>query len=114
MQGLFREETQEVEQIPPASPAGKWSTLVLGFIGSAVIFFVGLKELAPIFVSSWGVGWIINAWVRVAVAIVVAIPAAALLSRIEGTIWGTYYVIVGYLLSLGLIVWIVLRLLHYL
>ena len=109
MRRLFREETQEVEQTPPASPAGKWSTLVLGFIGSAVIFWVGLKELAPIFVSSWGVGWIINAWVRV----VVAIPAAALLSRIEGTIWGTYYVIVGYLLSLGLIVWIVLRLLHY-
>ena len=92
--------------------ATQWSTIALGFIGSAVIFWVVLKVLAPVVTSS-RVNWIGNSWVRIGVAIGLAIPSASLLSRIEGTIWGQYYVIIGYLLSLALVIWIILHWLHY-
>jgi len=113
MQPLFGNDAEESQPARPTTPAAKWSTRVLGFIGSSVIFWVALKALTPIIVNSWGVTWIGNQWARIGVAIVLAVPVAALLSRIEGTIWGKYYVIIGYLLSLVLIVWIVLHLLHY-
>ena len=51
---------------------------------------------------------------KVGITLAVAVLMAVWLPRSEGTIWGKYYVIIGYLLSLGLIAWIVLRLLHYL
>ncbi len=87
MQPLFGNEAEESQLTRRTTPAAKWSTRVLGFIGSAVILWVVLKPLTPIIVNSWGVTWIGNQWARIAVAIVLAVPVAALLSRIEGTIW---------------------------
>jgi hypothetical protein len=114
MQGLFKNEGEALPESTRASAAVSWPTRVLGFIGSAIIFWIGLRFLAPVLVSAWGVIWIDRPWVKIGIACVAAPAMAALLSRIEGTIWGKYYVIIGYLLSLGLIVWLVLRLLHYL
>ena len=112
MQPLFGSQ-KESQQARPTTYSTKWSTRVLGFIGSAVIFWVVLKALTPVLVNSWGIVWIGDTWARIGIAIGLAVPFAALLSGIEGTIWGKYYVIIGYLLSLALIVWIVLHLLHY-
>ncbi|SRR6266496_4943431 len=112
MRTLF--EQKEAENNREKFAPTFWSTRVLGFIGSAVICWIVLGVLAPFIAGTWGVVWITNVSVRVAITAVVAVGTAALLTRIEGTIWGKYYVIVGYLLSIGLIVWIVLRLLHYL
>lgn len=113
MQPLFRNEQREGPETQ-AKAASSWATRVLGFIGSAIICWIVLRILAPIIVSAWGFVWFDYTWVKVAITGVVALVMAFLLPRIEGTIWGKYYVIIGYLLSLGLIVWIVLRLLHYL
>ena len=112
MQSLFRSETKEGQDNLDAKSA--WSTRVLGFVGSVVIFWIVLKELAPLLIRAWGIAWIGRSWVRVVLAALVAVPFSAWLARIEGSIWGKYYVIIGYLLCLALIVWIALRLLHYL
>jgi len=113
MQPLFGNEQKQTGRKDQQSAPASWSTMVLGFIGSAIICWIVLGVLAPIITGTWGVVWIAKLWPRVAITAVVAVGTAALLTRIEGTIWGKYYVIVGYLLSLGMIIWIVLRLLHY-
>ncbi len=112
MQPLFGNQLKDQEK-SQESPALSWSTRVLGFVGGAIICWIVLRVLAPIIVEAWGFTWITNVWVKVGITGVVALAAALLLPRIEGTIWGTYYVIIGYLLSLALVIWIVLRLLHY-
>ncbi len=113
MQPLFREDGRNSgsNQQPPS--AASWPTRVLGFVGSAIICWIVLKVLAPLLAASWGIDWLTKLWVKIGITAVFALLMSALLSRLEGTIWGTYYVIIGYLLSLALIVWIVLRLLHY-
>ncbi len=110
MQNLFENGQQNAK---PARDSSTWSTGVLVFIGSAIICWIVLRVLVLIIVASWGFVWITKAWVKVGITLAVALLMALWLPRIEGTIWGKYYVIIGYLLSLGLIVWIVLRLLHY-
>jgi CBS domain containing-hemolysin-like protein len=113
MQKLFDQETSEATQPKSAeSSAASWST-TLGFVGSAIIFWIVLRAVAPVIAAWLGMEWISKLWVRAATASIAALLMAALLSRIEGTIWGKYYVIAGYLLSLALVVWIVLHLLHY-
>jgi len=115
MQKLFDPETGEATQPKSReSAAPSWSTKILGFVGSAIIFWIVLRAVAPLIAASSGMEWISKLWVRAAIVSAAALLMAAWLSRIEGTIWGKYYVIAGYLLSLALVVWIVLRLLHYL
>ena len=63
--------------------------------------------------DTWGMVWITNTWVKVGITGVFSALAAVILTRIEGTIWGRYYVIIAYLFSIALVVWIVLRLLNY-
>jgi hypothetical protein len=113
MQALFENEPSESEKSQPASVIASWSTRVLGFAGSVIICWIVLKSLAPVVADVWGAAWINGAWAQIGIAGVLALAMAILLSRIEGTIWGRYYVIIGYLLSLALIVWMVLWLLHY-
>ncbi len=48
---------------------------------------------------------------KVAVAGVLSLIFGTILARIEGTVWGTYFVIIGYLVSVGLVVAMVWRLL---
>ncbi len=86
---------------------------MLGFIGSGIICWIVLKISAPYIADVWGINWLTRSWVKFGVTGIVALAMSVLLSRIEGTIWGKYYVIIGYLLSLALIVWIVLHLLRY-
>jgi hypothetical protein len=112
MQNLFGSEPKG-NQAGEKSVRTSWGTTVLGFVGSAVICWIVLGLVSPFLAGAWGWVWITNTWIRVGVTAVVALVAAFILTRIEGTIWGMYYVIIGYLLSLGLIVWIVLRLLRY-
>ena len=112
MQPLFGSDQKEDERSQETS-AASWSTKVLGFVGSAIICWIVLRVVAPFIVTAWGFTWITNTWVKVGITGVVALGTAAVLPRIEGTIWGMYYVIIGYLLSLALVLWIVLRLLHY-
>jgi len=112
MQPLFGSDQREVEQSRETS-AASWSTKVLGFIGSAIICWIVLRVLAPFIVTAWGFTWITNTWVKIGITGIVALATATLLPRIEGTIWGMYYVIIGYFLSLALVIWIVLRLLYY-
>ena len=114
LQGLFENEPKELRESSAASSGSSRSTKVLGFVGSAIICWIVLKFLVPVLVSAWGIVWIDRSWAKIGITAVVAIAMAAFLSRIEGTIWGKYYVIVGYLLSLALVTWIVLHLLHYL
>ncbi len=115
MQKLFGGDQPSESAAPKQeSSNSRRVTMVLGFLGSAIICWVSLRLLAPVIASSWGIMWITPPWTRVAIALVIAAPIAGVLSRIEGTIWGKYYVIVGYLSSLALIVCIALRLLHYL
>jgi hypothetical protein len=113
MQNLFGEQSRKSDEDLKESQGALWATRVLGFMGSAVICWIVLKVIAPEVASSWQLPWINNLWVKVGVVGLVSLAIAGILSRIEGTIWGRYYVIIGYLLSLGLIVWIVLHLLHY-
>jgi CBS domain containing-hemolysin-like protein len=114
MQKLFDPETSEATRHKSTeSSAPSWSTTILGFVGSAIIFWIVLRAVAPVIAAWLGMEWISKLWVRAATASIAALLMAALLSRIEGTIWGKYYVIAGYLLSLALVVWIVLHLLHY-
>jgi hypothetical protein len=112
MQGLFREEPSEAGKIPDRSPGGLWVTSVLGFVGSAIVCWIALTLLAPLIAEAYKIGWVGNLWARIGISIVVALAMAAVLSRIEGTIWGKYYVIIGYIFSFALIVWIVLRWFH--
>src|SRR5260370_41493261 len=104
---------KELPESSPAHTASSRSTKVLGFVGSAIICWIALKFLAPMLVSAWGIVWIGSSWAKIGITGIAALAMSALLSRIEGTIWGKYYVILGYLLSLVLVVWMVLRLLHY-
>jgi CBS domain containing-hemolysin-like protein len=113
MQKLLREESKEPDEGLRESPRALLATRVLGFLGSAVICWIALRMMAPVMASLWGIAWINNLWVKIGIVSVASLAIAAVLSRIEGTIWGRYYVIVGYLLSLGLIVWLVLHLLNY-
>ena len=113
MQHLFGERSKEADEGLKESQGALWATKVLGFLGSAVICWIVVTVVAPVVASSWGLLRINNLWVRVGIVGLVSLAIAAVLSRIEGTIWGKYYVIIGYLLSLGLVVWIVLHLLHY-
>jgi|SRR5215470_15500358 len=94
-------------------PGSVWLGKILGFLGSAVILWIALRALAPLMANSWGISWIQNPWIRAAIVVPLSVLVTIVLSKIEGTIWAKYYVIIGYLLSFGLIVWIVLRLLHY-
>jgi hypothetical protein len=111
MRKLLETEEESVER--RQSPGAMWLGNVLGFLGCAVIFWIGLRALAPAMATAWGISWIANTWIRVAIVLIAALAFSALLSRIEGTIWARYYVIIGYLLSLFLIIWIILRLLNY-
>jgi hypothetical protein len=111
MQRLFADDQRKPD--PEAPPASSRSTRVLAFIGSAVICWIVIKCACLVAASAWDVGWIADVRVRGGLTALVALAMTVVLSRIEGTIWGRYYVIVGYLFSLGLVIWIVLRLLHY-
>jgi hypothetical protein len=111
MRGLFGDEGPELDHEESAS--AKWSTIVLGFIGGAVICWILLRALAPWLVETWHLDWINKIWARIGITTAFALALAVVLWKIEGTIWGRYYVIIGYLLSFALIVWIVLRLLRY-
>jgi hypothetical protein len=71
-----------------------------------------LRAVGPWIAEVWGINWINNNWAKIGITGAVALIMAVVLTKIEGTIWGRYYVIIGYLLSLGLVVWIVLRLLR--
>jgi len=113
MQKLL-ENDEGITERPDHSVASWWLGRILGFLGSAVIFWIALRTLAPIMVTAWAISWIDNAWVRAGISLVAAVMFGTWLSRIEGTIWGKYFVIIGYLLSLLLIIWIALHLLHYL
>lgn len=86
---------------------------IFGFIGSAVILWIGLRALAPVLAAAWGISWIVDTRIRVGIVLVASAICAVVLSRIEGTIWARYYVIIGYLLCLIMVVWIVLRLLNF-
>ena len=116
MQGLFdqksEEELGENETNAERSRGALWLTATLGFAGGATICWIVLKLLTPFITTNDRFIWLERIWARVAICVVVAAALAALLTRIEGTIWGKYYVIVGYLLSAALIVWIALRLFH--
>ncbi len=114
MQKLFDQKTSEATQHKSTeSSAASWSTTILGFVGSAIIFWIVLRAVTPVIAAWLGMEWISKLWVRAATASIAALLMAVWLSRIEGTIWAKYYVIGGYLLSLALVVWIVLHLLHY-
>ena len=108
MQGLFRYDGEAQK-----TPARSWSTLTLGFIGGAIISWIALGAMAPLLASAWNIDWLNKFWTKVGITGILAASLAVLLSRIEGTIWGRYYVIIGYLFSLGLVIWIILRLLQY-
>jgi hypothetical protein len=116
MQGLFdqksEEELGEIKTNAERSGGALWLTATLGFAGSATICWIVLKLLTPFIATNIRFIWLERTWAKAAICVVVAAPFAVLLTRIEGTIWGKYYVIVGYLLCAGLIVWIALRLLH--
>lgn len=114
MQRLLSEPSKKTDEALRESRRALWATRVLGFLGSAVIVWIVLRGLAPVIVSEWGISWLNNLWVRVGIVAIASLGIATVLSKIEGTIWGRYYVIIGYLLCLGLIIWIVLHLLHYL
>jgi len=113
MQKLFKDESEDQGESPREYSGGLWATRVLGFLGSAVICWIALRFLAPVIESSLGIVWINNLAVRLGIVTLASLASATILSKIEGTIWGNYFVIIGYLLSLGLIVWIALHLLHY-
>jgi hypothetical protein len=113
MQKLFKDESEEPGESLSEYSGGLWATTVLGFLGSAVIFWIALRFLAPAIESLWGIVWINNLAVRLGIVTLASLASAAMLSKIEGTLWGKYFVIIGYLLSLGLIVWIALHLLRY-
>ena len=113
MQNLFGEQPNQPDQDLKGSPGALWATRVLGFLGSVVICWIVLRALAPEIATSWGLPWINKLWAKIGIVGLVSVGVAAVLSRIEGTIWGRYYVIIGYLLSLSLVAWIVLHLLHY-
>jgi hypothetical protein len=106
-------DPEEEVQDSVTQPGSVWLGRILGFLGSAVILWIALRALGPVLTSAWGISWLQNTWIRAAVVVPIAALMTVVLSRIEGTIWAQYYVIIGYLLSLALIVWIVLRLLHY-
>jgi len=107
----FFDPEPEAEQ--PVKPCSIWLGKVLGFAGSAVILWIALRALGPFLSSAWGISQLQNAWVRTAVVVPLAVLVTIMLSRIEGTIWARYYVIIGYLLSFALILWIIFRLLGY-
>jgi hypothetical protein len=98
------------EEIVEESAQSIWTGRVLGFLGSAVIFWILLNLALPVVVDGWGMRWLQRFWLRVVIVALASVGFTTVLSRIENTIWARYYVIIGYLLCLVLIVWIVLRL----
>ena len=106
----FLDPEPEAEQAVKR-PGSIWLGRVLGFAGSAVILWIALRALAPFLASAWDISQLQNGWIRAAVVVPLAVLVTTVLSRIEGTIWARYYVIIGYLFSFALTVWIVLRLL---
>ncbi len=113
MQKLFGEQSNQPDEDLKESQGALWATRLLGFLGSVVICWIVVRAVAPEVAGSWGHLWLNNLSVKIGIVGLVSLGIAAVLSRIEGTIWGKYYVIIGYLLSLGLVIWIVLHLLHY-
>src|SRR5262245_43247478 len=113
MQGLFNKDAGDFEGGEFQKPRDSSATRVLGFAGSAVICWILLRLLAPFLPTSGVWPLLQNLWVKIGITALVALGMAVVLSRIEGTIWGKYYVTIGHLLSLCLVIWIVLRLLHY-
>ena len=113
MHQLLKDESEKPTESLRESSGGLWASRILGFLGSAVICWIALRFIAPAISTSWGIVWINNLMVRLGIVTLASLASAAMLSKIEGTIWGNYFVIIGYLLSLGLIVWIVLHLLRY-
>jgi hypothetical protein len=116
MQGLFdqksEEELGEIKTNVERSGGASWLTATLGFAGSAVICWIVLRLITPFLLTSYGFTWLDKTWTKGGISAFVAAVSAVMLTRIEGTIWGKYYVIIGYLLSAGLVIWIALRLFH--
>ena len=111
MQKLFSED--QTQKAVPTAAAGSWPTRIMGLVGAAIIWWIVLRSLAPVLVDSWGIIWLDSLTPKIAITAVAALVSAVFLARIEGTIWARYYVIIGFLLSLFLIIWIALRLLRY-
>jgi hypothetical protein len=88
-----------------------WLSRALGLVGSFIISLILLQYHAPEAGRWLGVNWREPTWVKVAVAGVLSLIFGTILARIEGTVWGTYFVIIGYLVSVGLVVAMVWRLL---
>lgn len=77
MQKLFDPETGEATQHKSTESSASWSTRVLGFVGSAIIFWITLRAVAPLIAASLGMEWISKLWVRAAVAGAAALLMAA-------------------------------------
>lgn len=108
----MRKLLDDQEELIEESAQSIWIGRVLGFLGSAVIFWILLNLAMPTLTEAGRFHWLQPFWVRGSVVAVFSVGFSLVLSRIENTIWATYYVIIGYLLCLVLIVWIVLRLFH--
>jgi len=108
----MRKLLDDQEDIIEESARSIWAGRVLGFLGSVVIFWIVLNLVMPILVDTWGLRWFQRLWTRIGLVALASIGFTVILSRIENTIWARYYVIIGYLLCIVLIVWIALRLFH--
>jgi CBS domain containing-hemolysin-like protein len=111
MERLFGNNGKRGDNDSDKSDRDQWLTRILGFVGSAIVCWVVLNLVAPLLPASIS-EWTNKLWVKAVITTVVALALTAWLSRIEGTIWARYYVIIGYLLSLALVVWIALRIFH--
>jgi hypothetical protein len=104
MQSIFEGQFQQKpEEKVDRNRANLWLNLVPGLIGSFIVFYILMGRFALEITSFLGVNWFHEKSIRVAGSGLAAFGVAYILSRIDGTLWGTYYVIVGYLLSLGLL-----------
>lgn len=103
MQRLFEDDLQTIREKAAESRTSRWLNFTFGLVGSFVICYLLIRRFAPEIAGLPGLGWFQKAPVVIAASGLLSLALASILSRLDGTVWGKYYVILGYLLSFVLL-----------
>ena len=111
MQRLFEDDLQTITEKAAEGRTTRWLNFTFGLVGSFVICYLLIRRFAPEIASLLGARCFQEIPAIIAASGLLSLALASILSRMDGTVWETYYVIVGYFLSIGLLLVTALHLL---
>jgi hypothetical protein len=103
MQRLFEDDLQTIIEKAAEGRTTRWLNFAFGLVGSFIICYLLIRRFATEIAGLVGLSWFQKKPAVIAASGLLSLALASILSRLDGTVWGTYYVIVGYLLSIGLL-----------